>query len=58
MVWSLDSSIYQILAGLSEADILRSLVGKSIQIAVETQEAIAGESSHDLLLGGPDTNLI
>lgn len=58
MVWNSDSSIYKILAGLPEADILRSLVGNPIQIRVETQEAIAGDSSNDLLVGGPEDDLL
>ncbi|MCT7956529.1 SGNH/GDSL hydrolase family protein [Laspinema palackyanum] len=58
MVWSIDSSIYEILAGLSEADIRRSLVGNNTPVTVESEDAIAGDSNNDLLLGDPEDDLL
>ncbi|MCT7997325.1 SGNH/GDSL hydrolase family protein [Laspinema olomoucense] len=58
MVWSNDSSIYEILAGLSEADIRRSLVGNNTPIRVGTDDAIASDSPNDLLLAGSEDDLL
>lgn len=57
MVRSIDSSISKIIAGLSEADIRRSL-GDNTRISVETEDAIAGDSGDDLIVGGPENDLL
>ncbi len=58
MVWSINSSIREIWAGLSQGDILRSLVGNNTPIRVEIPDAIGGDSGNDLVLGGSQDDLL